>query len=123
MEEEVLKRIRKARLDKGYSYENLAHELNISPSAYRKIELNETKLTLERLNQISKALEIKIERLLGILPNKIYKQKVAENGSGYQDIKGLYVESKDTLLKLVEQYEMRIQEKDDLIKALKKQID
>lgn len=85
--------------------------------------MNETKLTLERLNQISKALEIKIERLLGILPNKIYKQKVAENGSGYQDIKGLYVESKDTLLKLVEQYEMRIQEKDDLIKALKKQID
>lgn len=36
MEEEVLKRIQNIRKNKGYSYENLAHELGISPAAYRK---------------------------------------------------------------------------------------
>lgn len=120
MEEKVLERIRKARINKGYSYENMANELNISTSAYRKIELNETKLTLERLCQISNALETKIEQFLGISPNKIYKQTVAENGFGYQDIKHLYTENKEVSAKLIDQYEKRLQEKDDIIKLLKK---
>ncbi|PIV48401.1 MAG: hypothetical protein COS19_13990 [Flavobacteriaceae bacterium CG02_land_8_20_14_3_00_34_13] len=63
MEEEVLKRIQNIRKNKGFTYENLTNDLNISTAAYRKIELNKTKLTLERLSQIAEALETKVEDL------------------------------------------------------------
>lgn len=90
MEEEVLKRIQDIRKNKGYSYENLAHELGLSPAANRKIELNQTKLTLERLSQIANALETKMEDLLSINTNKVYNQEITDNGIGYQDIQNLY---------------------------------
>jgi DNA-binding XRE family transcriptional regulator len=38
--EEVLSKIKEFRKKKGYSYETMAHELDTSPAAYRKIELN-----------------------------------------------------------------------------------
>lgn len=44
---EVLRKIKVLRSIRGYSYENMAEELNISTSAYRKIEKNETKLTTQ----------------------------------------------------------------------------
>lgn len=118
MEEEVLKRIQDIRKNKGYSYENLAHELGLSPAAYRKIELNQTKLTLERLSQIANALETKMEDLLGINTNKVYNQEITDNGIGYQDIQNLYTENKETIEKLIAQYELRIKEKDEMILLL-----
>ena len=42
----------------------MAHELNTSSAAYRKIELNQTKLTVERLFQIAKIL---INRILNAI--------------------------------------------------------
>ena len=118
MEEEVLKRIQNIRKNKGYSYENLAHELGISPAAYRKIELHQTKLTLERLSQIANALETKMEDLLGINSNKIYNQEVNDNGIGHQEVQTLYAENKETIEKLITQYELRIKEKDEMISLL-----
>ncbi|NCT18793.1 MAG: helix-turn-helix transcriptional regulator [Flavobacteriia bacterium] len=119
MEEEVLKRIQNIRKNKGFTYENLTNDLNISTAAYRKIELNKTKLTLERLSQIAEALETKVEDLLGLKPNKIYKQEITENSIGYQDIQNLYTENKETTEKLIAQFEARLQEKDELIQLLK----
>lgn len=122
MQENILKRIRKIRKEKGVSYENLAYELNISSSAYRKIELNETKLTVERLYQIAKALNTKINILLDLQPNKIYNQQIGENALGYQDIKNLYSENKETTEKLIIQYEKRITEKDEFIFLIKNKL-
>ena len=53
---EIIDRISRYRYNKGLSYENMAEELNISPSAYRKIEAKETKLTVERLFKIAEIL-------------------------------------------------------------------
>ena len=50
--ENVISRIIKNREKKGYSLENMASELNLSVSAYHKIEQMQTKLTLERLFHI-----------------------------------------------------------------------
>lgn len=50
--ENVISRIIKNREKKGYSLENMASELNLSVSAYHKIEQLQTKLTLERLFHI-----------------------------------------------------------------------
>jgi transcriptional regulator with XRE-family HTH domain len=63
--EKILKRIRETRKQKGYSLENMATELNISDSAYRKIENNQTKLSLEKFLQITKILDVSINDLVG----------------------------------------------------------
>lgn len=92
--------------------------MGLSPAVYRKIELNQTKLTLERLSQIANALETKMEDLLGINTNKVYNQEITDNGIGYQDIQNLYTENKETIEKLIAQYELRIKEKDEMILLL-----
>ncbi len=93
--EEILNRIKELRKNKGFSYENMADELNISPSSYRKIEMNQSKLTVDRLVKISEILEAKLEEILDIKPDRIYNQEIKENSIGYQDIHNFYEENKD----------------------------
>jgi transcriptional regulator with XRE-family HTH domain len=64
--ENVIKKIAAIRMKKGYTYENMAHELSITPAAYRKTETGETKLTVERLFQISEILNASLSELLDI---------------------------------------------------------
>lgn len=58
--ETVLKNIVKTRKEKGLTYDNMAHELTISPPAYRKIELGITHLTVDRLHQIAAILQTEV---------------------------------------------------------------
>jgi possible transcriptional regulator len=62
----ILDKIAKRRKKKGYSYENMAEDLGLTPSGYRKIEKGETKLSVERLFQIAAALDISVNKLLNI---------------------------------------------------------
>jgi len=56
----VAYRIRKLRESKDYSQENMAGELNISTSAYSKIERGVTDPSIGRLTEIAKILEVDI---------------------------------------------------------------
>ena len=49
-------------------------ELNISDSAYRKIENNQTKLSLEKFLQIAKILDVSINNLVGEKSHREYYQ-------------------------------------------------
>ena len=60
----VIASIVQHRKRKGFTYENMADELSITVSAYRKIETAETRLTVERLFRISKFLDVSIGELL-----------------------------------------------------------
>lgn len=60
------KKIRKIRLDKGFSQENMADMLRISTTAYGDIERNKTELTLARASKIAKVLGVGIVDLLDI---------------------------------------------------------
>ena len=51
-------KIKKVRNFKGLSQQEVADKMNISQRAYSSIENDETKIDLERLSQISNALEI-----------------------------------------------------------------
>lgn len=59
---EIIERIKALRNIRGYSYENMAAGLNISVSAYRKIEKNETNLTVERLFEIAHFLKVPVNQ-------------------------------------------------------------
>ena len=99
----ILERIIKKRKKKGYSYENMAEELALSPSGYRKIETGETKLLVERMFQIATVLDIPINKLLDI-------EEPEKN------------ENKEVLKKLIASYENLLKEKEEQIASLKENI-
>ncbi len=72
--ENVLSRIQILRKQKGYSLENMANELNLSHSAYYKLENNQSRLTLERLIEISKILNTSLLDILNKDYTKVYNQ-------------------------------------------------
>lgn len=56
--------IRLLRYAKGYSQEYVAYRLDISQSAYHKIESDKTSITLTRLIEITARLEIRAHHLI-----------------------------------------------------------
>lgn len=110
----ILERIAKERSKKGYTYENMAVELDLTTAAYRKIETGETKLTLERLFKISDILEVPVGELLAI--EKSVNQQVNNGNSNVynQKIDHFYQENREIT-------EQLIKAKDELIAQLKQE--
>ena len=105
----ALIRISSLRKQLGYSYENMAQELKITPSAYRKIELGITKLTLERLYEIASVLKSDISCIL----------IDSENLTQSEESSTIQI----NIDKVISLYEQRLADKDDQIQLLRKIID
>lgn len=117
--ENIIEKLAVARSKKGYSYENVAKELDLSTSAYRKIETGETKLTVERLKQLAEVLETPIEDFLEIDAQKNFNQEIKEQSTGNQGFNNdnrVYNENSELSKKLIAMYE-------DQIKDLKNQVE
>jgi len=112
---QVVEKIKASRSKKGYTYENMSDELNISPAAYRKIETGVTKLTVERLFKITEILEESISNLIGTDEN-VFNQTNNDNATGnhqyQQKIENFFQENKEV-------YEKLIASKDEQIRFLK----
>ncbi|MPN09870.1 hypothetical protein SDC9_157163 [bioreactor metagenome] len=108
--EKIIRKINEFRNRKGFSYENMAHDLDLSVSAYRKIETGETKLTVERLVDISKILETPLDEFLDFESQKNFNQDISEQGTGYQAVnnENIYYEYSEVSKKLIEVYEKQI---------------
>ena len=113
--EKVINKIKEIRKDKGYSHEYMAHLLDISQVAYSKIEKNETKLTVEPLFKIAEILEAKIEEVLDIKEDRMYKKNLKDNSIDHQEIQNMYHDNKEV-------YEKLIASKDEQIALLKSYI-
>lgn len=112
----IIEKISQLRSRKGYTYENMADELEITPAAYRKIETGETKLSVERLFRISNILETPVNEILET-------QSISQNQNNYhnenvyqQKIDNFYQENKEITEEL-------IKAKDQLIDVLQKEIE
>lgn len=115
--DKVLKRIRENRKTKGYSHDYMAAMLDISPSAYNKLERNETNLSLERLLVITDILELPITEVLDIKTGDTYNQDLKDNSIGR--VETLYQDNKDKTEKIEHLYQQLLKEKDETIKMLK----
>lgn len=109
MNNTVSKNIKKYRDFKGFSQEYMAEQMNLTQSAYAKIENTETKLTIDRLNEISKILEVDIANLLEQKTPNVYNIYNNEIGN----IETLNIENKELLKELLEA-------KNQLIEVLQK---
>jgi transcriptional regulator with XRE-family HTH domain len=106
-------KIKHVREERKLSQDFIAHELGLSQSQYSRRESGETKFIAEELIQLSKALETKIADLYG------EESAVFNNHNQKGGAFGQYVTVSD---KLIEQFEKRIQDKEDMIKMLKEQL-
>jgi transcriptional regulator with XRE-family HTH domain len=87
---------------KNFTQEYMANQLGLSTRAYSKIETGETQLTINRLNEISKILEIDPMEILGFDHQNIFNYCNQEGRFGINHI--------NIPDKLIEQYEKRIQQ-------------
>ena len=118
--EKILEKITQKRSQKGYTYENMADDLGLIPSGYRKIEKGETKLSVEKMFQISTVLDIPINELLDIGENWIQNNSYNKDSSiSAQKIEHFYQENKEMLEKLIASYEARLKDKEEQIELLK----
>ena len=89
----VLENIKTIRKDKGISTEYLADSLSISQGAYSNIENNISKLTVQRLLEISKVLEVGIPDIFGldmVKYNQSFSNNKINNSIGHQEVDKLY---------------------------------
>jgi len=108
--EEILKRITQTRKQRGYTLENMAIELGIAESGYRKIENNEVRLTLDRFLQIAKILNTSVNELLGENSHREYHQNNNEQGTitVHQEFENFYQENREITQKLINSMESNI---------------
>jgi len=127
MMDDLLLKMKEIRNLKGFSCEYMAEVLHISTSAYRKIETGETKLTVERLFQISEILKTPVGKLLGSEKQNVFYQNNNDHGTfnGYYDVENYYhQENREVTQKLIQTMEQEIahlrKEVDSLQEILKK---
>ena len=97
---------------KNFTQEYMAQQLGLTTRAYSKIESGETQLTINRLNEIAKILEVDPVRALGFDHQNVFNNYGTQEGN---------IAVSQTLVpdKLIEQYESRIRHLEDEIVFLR----
>lgn len=108
----IHEKIRDIRESKKISQSAIAHELGLEQSQYSRREKGEIQFVPEEIAILSKVLETSISNLFG--EETIVFNNNEQKGGNF----GQYITIPE---KLIEQYELRIKEKDELIGLLKSQ--
>lgn len=120
-------KIRRIRESKEWSQEQMAEKLNMSLNGYAKIERGETKLYLDKLEQIAQIQDIDVVELIQSGEKNICFQIESPLGSVYQGVgeSSLLIEIERLKLALSHANEKEsllnklLEQKDNEIKALK----
>jgi transcriptional regulator with XRE-family HTH domain len=112
MNNSIGNKLKELRKQKGLSQEEVSEVLNISQSAYARIEKGESSSWAAHLDKIAEFYGVTPEEL--IKENRVIINNNQQGGVGYAETINQLSE------KLIEQYELRLKEKDELIALLKK---
>lgn len=99
---------------KNFTQEHVAQQLGLTTRAYSKIESGETQLTINRLNEISKILDVDPIEAMGFDHKNVFNNCKQEGN--YNTIGSSTYQVPD---KLLEQYEGRIRHLEDEILFLR----
>lgn len=113
----IIGTIKKRRKEKGINHTKIAKMLDISPSAYNKIENQNTKLTMERFLELQQILNIEFSEVFEIKPKNIYNQDLKEHAVGHQEVENLYHDNQE----LTNQFIESLQEEIKFLKGLLKE--
>ena len=117
---EIGTRIKKLREEKNISQEKMALELELTQSNYGRLEKDDKRLTVPKIIKISEVLNVNVSYLFNERTAKVIHQHNNNNESpSAYNVENLYQSNKEITDKLIEQYEARLKEKDELIGLLK----
>jgi len=118
MNTQIGNKIRRLREGKGFSQEDMAEKLQISRSAYSRIESGETNSWVNHIEKLCKELDMKAEDLLINSDNNINTNQ--DNASAVQATtqQDTHITINHLSDKVIELYEERIKEKDKMIQQL-----
>ena len=102
----VGEKIKKLRELKNYTQNYMANELNLSLSGYGKIERDETDISLSRLEEIAKVLEVDLPTILSFDEKNVFNFSNNENASGI--IQNNYAVQNELIDRLIQQYKDEI---------------
>ena len=112
-------RIRKLREEKKITQEKMAFELDLSSqSNYNRLEKDDRRLTVPKLQKISEILKVTISQLFNEQTSKLIHQHDNQNPTAY-NVENLYQDNCELKDKVIEQLEIRIIEKNEMIQFLK----
>ena len=121
--------IRKIRQLKGYSQEYVADKLNLSQGGYGRIERGEVKVKMETLEKLSEIFGMSTWAIQQFHKKDLYKQEaeheiVKDDEENYAKQSVAFLKCKEEVIhlrKTIANLELRIRDKDEIIKLLKKQ--
>lgn len=111
-------RIRKLREEKNISQERMALELNLTQSNYGRLEKDDKRLTVPKIQKISEVLKVTVSYLFNEQVANVIHQHDNQNPNAY-NVENLYQDNKEVTDRLIDQYEARLREKDEMIALLK----
>ena len=121
----VGEKIKKVRELRGYTQEHMAHSLGITQAAYSKLEKDENRINLDRLEEVAKLLEMEVADILTFDEKKVF-HSISHNQTGGETKSGIfYMDSKlianyeETITHLKEEIKVLRKEKADLLELLK----
>jgi transcriptional regulator with XRE-family HTH domain len=106
--------IKKLRKEKGMTQEQVADYLHVSQSAYARMEAGDNNSWSNHLTSLSELFEIQPENLISTDTVIINKDQTGGSSNNAYIINQLSE-------KLIEQFELRLKEKDEIISLLRKQ--
>ncbi|KQT20661.1 hypothetical protein ASG22_16945 [Chryseobacterium sp. Leaf405] len=120
---QVGSKIRRLRETKGFSQEEMAERLQISRSAYSRIENGETNSWVNHVEKLSKELDIKPEDLFigadNLIQNNQDNESVIQNNTNNDT----HITINQLSERMIELYEERIKELKEQVEFLKNKLD
>ncbi len=119
MHSEIVKKIKKIRVEKGISTLQMAEKLHIDPTAYTRLESGKTNSWSKYFEDILNIFDISPEIFFeGVGKNINITNKKGSFG-GNANIENLYLDNKEKTEKIEKLYEERLKDKDQMIEQLK----
>lgn len=124
MHNEIVKKIKHLRIEKGFSKPDMAEKLHIDLSAYSRLESGKTHSWAKHLDELFEILDIAPEEFFkGIGTNIKIKNKEGSYGSNNLHIENLFAENKEKTEKMELLYQTQLKDKDLMIEQLMKVIE
>lgn len=121
----VNEKIKNYREQNKWSQEDMANQLQMSSSAYAKIERGETRLHLDKLQKIAQIFNIDLFELITMDGKNIIlniNESGESNNTNYSNANETLVKDVENLQNLLQQKDILLAEKDQRINELQQQI-
>lgn len=121
MNNEVVEKIKRLRIAKGFNHLDMADKLHITRSAYQRLESGVTYSWAKYLDELMTILETTPNEFFSDIGKRIINQTNQSGSIGY--VENLQQENKEKSEKIEQLYESRLKDKDVLIAQLQKMLE